>query len=131
MTTSKTVSWTPAQILRIENFASEQANTKITNEQIKEVLVKEKIFMDADKSVQMMRGKILNLGYYEIVKKAVGTAEGKAPAKRKMAYVEAIEIFLSQKKGSFATFEKASKIELEQLSNALIALSDKQDADSK
>ena len=129
MTTVKTPSWTAAQVSKIEDFANAQTDKRITNEQIKTIFTQDPLF--GEKSVSMLRGKILNLGYYSIVKKTVGTAEGKAPAKRKMQYVEAIETILSAPKGSLDTFEKASKIQLEQLSNALIALSDKQDADSQ
>jgi hypothetical protein len=126
--TVSTANWTTEQTAKIENFASAQENGKITNDQIKSVFEKDPLF--SGKSTQMLRGKILNLGYYEIVKKAVGTIDGKAPAKRKMAYVQAIETMLSKEKGSFASFEKASKLELEALSDALIALSDNQSADN-
>ena len=81
--TTKNPSWTAAQVSKIEEFANAQTDKRITNEQIKTVFTQDPLF--SEKSVSMLRGKILNLGYYSIVKKVVGTAEGKAPAKCNMS----------------------------------------------
>lgn len=79
-----------------------------------------------NKTVNQIRGKLVSMGIYE---KGEAKSVGNASGTRKIEIVNAIEILLSKNKGSFASLEKANKIELESLCNALTALSDKHDSE--
>ncbi len=87
----------------------------------------EALAKELGKTVPMIRSKLVSEGVYQAnVKRAVGGAS----AVRKLALVRNIETVLSVPSGSFDSFEKATKTELEALTSALIALSDHQDAES-
>lgn len=80
------------------------------------------------KTAAQIRGKLVSMGIYQ---KGEPKAVGGASQTRKLHIVNSIEILLSQKKGAFASLEKASKAELDALAAALVALSDSKAADQQ
>jgi hypothetical protein len=87
----------------------------------------EVIAKEFGKTVPMVRSKLVSEGVYvPNVKRAVGNAS----AVRKLALVRNVETVLSMPVGSLDSLEKGSKAELTALTEALIALSDHQDAES-
>jgi len=109
--------WTKTQLDAIENGLPETG--KYDNDSVAELL-KGELF--SGKNQSQLRGKIVNLGYYKAAKKiAVGTT-GETP-QRKMAFVNTLEIIASMPVGALASFEKASKPQLEALVLALTAKS--------
>jgi len=119
-TAKKAPLWTTAQITAIET-AFEKKKAKLNNADVMELVENDPLF--ANKTENMLRSKVVNLGYYEkAVKKSVGSAENGAT--RKIEYVAALETLASMQKGSLASFEKASKPQLEAFCKALTSKSD-------
>ena len=118
--TAKTGNWSDADLKGLEGYQAGQNSA----EQLQALC--------PAKSVAAIRSKLVSLGKYkkaDEVPAADGTAKA-APAK-KLATVCAIETLLSLPVGSLATFEKASKQELQKLAEALVLLSERQAADRK
>ena len=112
-------------LLNAINVAVELKGSPLNNDDVKE-LAKTAPFVQANKTVNMVRSKAVNMGkevYQAAAPKSVGVSAGGAT--RKIEYVKAIEIFANKPTGAFASFEKASKPELEALAGFLAALSDK------
>lgn len=82
-------------------------------------------------TVSQLRGKAVSSGYYAKKTEAEKASEHGTSQVRKASIVSAIETILSMPKGSLESLGKAQKPQLQALSNALIAISDKQDADDK
>lgn len=117
----KVPNWSKAQIEAIEDqFA---AHGRINNDTVK-VMQKTELF--AAKTVNMLRSKIVNTGYYQVAEKSSAPAKD-API-RKLAYVKAIEALTGC--SDLSTFEKASKPQLQALSEALTTLSAQFNADN-
>ena len=77
-----------------------------------------------NKSVPMVRSKLVNLGVYKAnTKRSVGNAS----SIRKMSLVRSAEAMLSLAEGSLDSFEKGSKAELTVLNEALIAVLEHQE----
>ena len=99
-------------------------NDDVTN------LAKTAPFVAAGKTVNMVRSKAVNMGkevYQAAAPKSVGVS---GVVVRKIKLVEAIETLANLKKGSLLSYEKASKPELELLSNSLTKRLDAYDADN-
>lgn len=113
-----------ALVAKIET-TFESLGRPLNNEDVKALLSADEC---KNLNVHQLRGKVVHLGYYQkAVAKSVGT--GDAPVTRKIEFVNAIETMLNKEKGSLASFEKASKPQLEAMANALIALSDTKEAE--
>lgn len=122
MSDSKKVpNWSADQISAIEDQFS--AHGRINNETVK-VMQKTELF--AAKSVNMLRSKIVNAGYYQVAEKS--SAPAKDAPTRKIAFVKAIEVLTGCK--DLGTLEKASKPQLQALSEALTTLSAQYNADN-
>jgi len=82
----------------------------------------EAIAKEFKKTVPMIRSKLVSMKVY--VKPTTVRAVGGASSVRKSHLVSNIETILSVPKGSLPSFEKATKQELEALTQALISYSD-------
>ena len=127
-TTTNAQTWSKLQAEKIEAIATKNGTVpagKIPNEDLADLVETE---MFKGKTVNQLRAKIVNMGHYQ---KATPKTADKATGKvtRKSDYVKAIEIFTGI--ADLGTLEKASKPQLEALSNALVSINDKQDADKQ
>jgi hypothetical protein len=130
MTTLKTAKklplWSAVLLSAIE--AKFEADGRINNDTVKEMLAAdESIFLAAGKTVNMLRSKIVDLGYYE--KAAAKPKIAGKVATRKIEYVEAIQTLTGCT--DLSSLEKASKPQLEMLAGALTTLSDNFNADNE
>jgi hypothetical protein len=126
-TNANAKTWSKIQEAKIEAIATVNGTIvagKIANDQL-EGMVEMPEF--AGKNVNQLRAKIVNLGYYQ---KAVAKTADKTTGKvtRKLDLVKAIEIFTGC--SDLGSLEKASKPQLEALSNALINISDQYNAEN-
>lgn len=107
--------WTPELEAKLEaSYTGKEMNDQLGN-------------LITGKTAAAVRSKLVSMGLYE---KNDPRSVGGASSTRKIEIVNAIEILLSKEKGSFASLEKASKPELEALSAALVALSDRDEAEA-
>lgn len=126
-TTTKAPLWNKKQEDAIETIFSDSG--RIKNADLQGILTEDqetKTPIFNGKNVAELRGKVVKMGYYQIVTKT--TTSGKEAPQRKMSYVKAAETMLNISAGSLDTFEKASKPQLEVLVNALKTINDSQNA---
>jgi hypothetical protein len=118
----KPLDYSKDDIALIEKTAASSATGKLDNEQVK-TLLKNPAF--TSKSLPSLRGKVSALGIYKKLDPAAPKPKtaGDAPT-RKLDFVRTIENMLDVQIDAFATFEKASKLQLENMVKALISLSD-------
>lgn len=112
----------------VEAIYADNGDKDITNDQINELCSSE---LKGKCTVPQLRGKAVSMGYYQKKTDAEKASEHGTSQTRKGDLVKAIEITLSKDAGSFESLGKAKKSELEALHAALVAASDKQDADTK
>jgi hypothetical protein len=118
-----TSTFTSVQIATLEAFAAEAESGKISNADLKALVLTEEF---EGKTIPMVRGKVVAMKLYQTVAESPKSATTEtAGAKRKSHFVAAVETILSVPEGRFASFEKASKADLQALTDALIALGDK------
>jgi hypothetical protein len=124
---SNAQSWSDLQALKIEEIATVNGtvlNGKIANEQLADMAEMPEF---KGKTVNQIRAKTVNMGYYQkAVPKTANAETGKVT--RKMDLVKAIEILSGC--SDLGTLEKASKPQLEALSNALTSISDQYNAEN-
>lgn len=86
------------------------------------------IALCSGKTAAEVRGKLVSLGIYK--KSDTPKTVGGKPAAKKIEIVNAIEILLSMPKNSLESLEKAAKPQLDALAAKLVAMSDKQAAET-
>ena len=118
-TTATTANWSPEQMTFLKERAAEAKTGKINALGIKELLVT-KLF--SGKNAAQIRGKLSFEKLYE-ANSATPKPAGEAPT-RKLDIVHACETMASMPRDSLASFEKASKPQLEQLFKYLTEMSD-------
>jgi hypothetical protein len=114
----------------VEAIYHDNGDKALTNNQCVELTEKGGELHDLI-TVSQLRGKAVNSGYYAKKTESEKASEHGTSQVRKASIVSAIETILSMPKGSLESLGKAQKPQLQALSDALIAVSDKQDADSK
>lgn len=114
----------------VEAIYEANGNEGITNQQVND-LTSEGGLLAGIVTAPQLRGKAVSDGYYKKKTQAEKAGEHGTSQVRKASIVSAIETIASMPKGSLESLGKAKKPELEALSNALIAMSDRQDADAK
>ena len=119
---TKTLDYSKDDIKLIEETAKGSATGKLDNEQVK-TLLKNPAFVS--KSLPSLRGKVSALGIYKKLDPSAPKPKSASDAPtRKLDFVRTIETMLSAQTDAYSTFEKASKLQLENLVKALITLSD-------
>ena len=113
----------------VEAIFEANGNEGITNQQVNE-LTSEGGLLSGIVTAPQLRGKAVSDGYYKKKTQAEKAGEHGTSQVRKASIVSAIETIASMPKGSLESLGKAKKPELEALSNALIAMSDRQEADA-
>lgn len=114
----------------VEAIFEANGHEGITNQQVNE-LTSEGGLLAGIVTAPQLRGKAVSDGYYKKKTQAEKAGEHGTSQVRKASIVSAIETIASMPKGSLESLGKAKKPELEALSAALIAMSDRQDADAK
>lgn len=114
----------------VEAIYTDNGEKPLTNDQVK-TLTSDGGELAGIASEAQLRGKAVNTGYYQKKTQAEKAGEHGTSQVRKASIVSAIETMSSLPKGSLESLGKGKKPELELLSNALIAMSDKRDADAK
>lgn len=123
--TAKPLDYSKDDIKLIEETAKNSAGGKLDNNQVKELL-KNPAFNT--KSLPSLRGKASALGIYKKLDPSAAKpkVEGEAPT-RKLDFVRTIESMMNAPRDGFSTFEKASKLQLENMVKYLIKLSDQKE----
>lgn len=116
--------WNKELEKKIEDFAATQPNNIIVNEMLSELRKVEGL---TGKTIPSLRAKTNQLGYYQKIEKKATV--GGTPTKRKMEFVNGIEILANMPKGSLDSLEKGSKVQLEALAKAFQSLSDSYNAE--
>lgn len=124
MTTTKTHAkksaseYTEAMVAYLETVYPAKKAEGENNEVLAEMVAEfnKKFGDEKTVTVNAVRQKLVSLGIYE---KDAPRAVGGASGVRKLSIVRTIEAALGLEKGSLDSFEKASKSELEKLSQAL------------
>jgi hypothetical protein len=119
---AKPLDYSKDDIKLIEETAKGSATGKLDNEQVKSLL-KNPAF--TSKTLPSLRGKVSALGIYKKLDPSAPKPKtaGDAPT-RKLDFVRTIENMLNMQIDGFSTFEKASKLQLENMVKKLISLSD-------
>jgi|TARA_R110002153_G_scaffold107925_2_gene248159 hypothetical protein len=116
-----TSTFTTAQIAVLEAFAQNTDSGLISNADIKALVLTDDF---KGKTVPMLRGKVVAMKRYQTVAASPKPAT-ESNVQRKSDFVSAVETLLSIPDGRLSSFEKASKADLQALTDALIALADK------
>jgi hypothetical protein len=116
-----TSTFTIAQIAVLEAFAQSTDSGLISNADIKALVLTDDF---KGKTVPMLRGKVVAMKRYQTVAASPKPAT-ESNVQRKSDFVSAVETLLSIPDGRLSSFEKASKADLQALTDALIALADK------
>ena len=113
--------WSKLQEQKIEDLATASGiNGKIENGSLPEMV---KLDEFKGKTVNQLRAKIVNMGYYKKAEPKTANPET-GQVTRKIDFVKAIQTLTGV--NDLGTLEKASKPQLEALSNALVALSEQE-----
>jgi hypothetical protein len=119
---AKPLDYSKEDIKLIEETAKGSATGKLDNEQVKSLL-KNPAF--TSKSLPSLRGKVSALGIYKKLDPSAPKPKSASDAPtRKLDFVRTIENMLSAQPDAYSTFEKASKLQLENMVKDLITLSD-------
>lgn len=114
----------------VEAIYIDNGDKALTNQQVNELTSKGGE-LSGKLSASQLRGKAVSAGYYQKKTEQEKASEHGTSQTRKSAYVSSIETMLSLQAGALESLGKGKKPELELLTNALIAMSDKQAADQK